>query len=394
MSAESGLKGQLQFLSLPEVLQLLNSSGSTGVLRIKSPHLERPGEVFFCDGEVMDAVCGQREGIEAVYSLFGWSEGDFEFVHRKVNSVRKIKSGVMELIMDGLRKLDEGEIEKIGPPKEDDRDSPAKGTHLPIISRTESNYAYVVAEEEIRHGEHIVQEGKYGSWVSVILEGYADVQRNTEKGPLAIARLGPGALVGNISNVLTPKNIRTATLCAVGNVVLGVLDLRRVHAEFAAMKPDLRAYCVSLGRRLQQVTDRVVETYTGKLDAKSFLAGKKTMFKQGADENGVYRVVEGEAVIVAQKGKDLVPLCKLKENDFIGHPFLDVGQEYKNAAVMASEDCSVAGVDGAEMVKGFQEVSPLIRTIVDHEANCIANTTNILLTFEERYPSQKKGKKN
>ncbi|MBU2490914.1 MAG: cyclic nucleotide-binding domain-containing protein, partial [Proteobacteria bacterium] len=355
-----------------------------------SPHLEEPGQVFFHEGGVVDASCCGKRGIEAAYDLFGWTVGDFEFVHQPVKAERKIQSGIMELIMDGLRMLDEGQTLKLGPAPHppDQRESPAKGTHLPIITRPVSNYAYVVDEDEILHGQTIVREGKYGNWASVILEGYADVIRDTPRGPLAISRLGPGALVGNISNLLAPRSVRTATLAAVGNVVLGVLDLQRLHSEFAVVSPVLRSYAISLDRRLRQVTDRVVETYLKTLVVEDFVLGRKTMFEEGQEE-GLFRITAGSASVVKKTVKGLVPLVELTEGDFIGPCFFtNVGHE-PQAMVLSTEDCTVSGVDLGALVEEFERISPMVRAIIEHEASCLAATTEILLDFEKMYPSEK-----
>ncbi len=391
MTGRPGLKGQLEFLSLAEILQLLHTSGVTGVLRLKSPHMEEPGQVFFFEGDVVDASCCGKRGLQAAYDLFGWTTGDFEFIHQSVKPERKIASGVMELVMDGLRMLDEGETNKVGPspPPPDQRDSPGKGTHLPLITRPVTNYAYVVDEDEILHGENIVQEGKYGNWASIILEGYADVIRHTPRGPLAISRLGPGALVGNIGNLLAPRSVRTATLSAVGNVVLGVLDLQRLHSEFAVTSPTLRSYAISLDRRLRQVTDRVVETYLKTISLEDFTRDKKTMFEEGQEEEHLFRITAGTASVVKKSDKGVVPLVELSEGDFIGRCFfMDVGHEPKSA-VLASEGCTVAGVDLESLVEEFDRISPMVRSIIEHEASCLAATTNILVNFEKMYPSEK-----
>ena len=43
-----------------------------------------------------------------MFSLFGWTEGRFEFTQEPVACERTIKKGRMEIILDGLRLLDDG----------------------------------------------------------------------------------------------------------------------------------------------------------------------------------------------------------------------------------------------------------------------------------------------
>jgi len=49
------------------------------------------------------------------FRSLGWAEGRFEFTREAVTAKRTIQKGRMEIILDGLRLLDEGKIEKLGP---------------------------------------------------------------------------------------------------------------------------------------------------------------------------------------------------------------------------------------------------------------------------------------
>jgi hypothetical protein len=47
MNNNTALEGNLNFLSLGDIMQLLGSNGSSGILRIHSPHMPEPGIIYF-----------------------------------------------------------------------------------------------------------------------------------------------------------------------------------------------------------------------------------------------------------------------------------------------------------------------------------------------------------
>ncbi|MBI5844618.1 MAG: cyclic nucleotide-binding domain-containing protein [Deltaproteobacteria bacterium] len=375
------LSGSLDFISLGEILQLLNSNASTGLLRLRNKYATDPGVFYFLGGNPINAEAAGKKGLEAAYALFGWLEGEFDFTAQEPATETLIQTGVMEIVLDGLRMLDDGQVETLGPKLECKTDASAPCDEygdIPVVKRPVSNYGYVVNEEEIPDNQMIVKEGGFGNWISVILEGYADVVRETAKGPLRIVRLGPGALVGNISSLLSQSSVRTASLMAVGNTVLGVLDLPRIHSEFAVLSYELRHLCISLDTRLRETTDRVVDAFLGKDDSSSFLKDMKVMFAEGANEEGLFRINSGSAVVARKTEKGVRPLVRLGKGDFLGEfPLAKIGHEVRHATVYASPDCQVAGMDVLSLTHEYELVSPMIKQIIDHVAMSISITTSL-----------------
>src|SRR5210317_330888 len=115
MNNTVSLSGSLDFLNLGELLNLLGTNGSSGVLHVKSNYSSESGLVYLDKGNPINAVNGSLTGLDAVFSLFGWTDGQFEFVQEDVRCEKEITKSRMEIILDGLRLLDEGKIEKLGP---------------------------------------------------------------------------------------------------------------------------------------------------------------------------------------------------------------------------------------------------------------------------------------
>ena len=104
------LAGNLKFLALGDIMQLLGANSSTGVLRLISRYATEPGFIYFENGNPTNASCGKKLGLEAVYALFGWADGEFEFSIENISSERVITKSRMGIILEGLKMVDDGQI--------------------------------------------------------------------------------------------------------------------------------------------------------------------------------------------------------------------------------------------------------------------------------------------
>jgi hypothetical protein len=72
------LTGNLAQLSLVDILKLLSSGRQAGRLDLTAG--PNSGEIYLQGGAIVHAVSGVQVGEEAIYTLMGWLEGDFNFV--------------------------------------------------------------------------------------------------------------------------------------------------------------------------------------------------------------------------------------------------------------------------------------------------------------------------
>lgn len=72
------LRGDLNQLSLPNIIQLLKSGSQSGKLDLSDG--TNTGEIYLQQGNVVHAVVGAQVGEEAFYTLLSWLRGDFNFV--------------------------------------------------------------------------------------------------------------------------------------------------------------------------------------------------------------------------------------------------------------------------------------------------------------------------
>jgi CRP-like cAMP-binding protein len=242
------------------------------------------------------------------------------------------------------------------------------------------DYMYVVDEEDFFDGEHIVEEGKHGSWIWVILEGVVDIVKEVDSGPVPIIRIGDGSFIGSMAAFLLQGHIRTATAVAVGNVQLGVLDSQRLAQEYAGMSLEFRTFLTSLDKRMKQLTDRIVDYHDGKVQTADVLKDKKVLIRQAnAQDKQLYVVKQGRASVVRNTGHGPVVLCHLYKGDFFGHvPFLHLGQEPEGAAIYGSDNIKITKIEAVSLQKEYNRLSTTFKNIVDNMATCMSVTADMV----------------
>jgi CRP-like cAMP-binding protein len=386
MNTNSDLSGSLNFLNLGELLNLLGSNGSSGVLRINSSYASEPGRVYLDKGNPINATNGALSGHDAVFALFGWTEGQFEFTEEDVTCEKTITKSRMEIILDGLRLLDEGKIAKLGQAKsaKQQPESSVTSGKLPLIKGPLVDYSYIVDEEGFYDGDEIVQEGNHGDWIWVILEGTAEIIKQTERGSIQLLRIGDGAFLGSVSALIAGGRVRNATVKAVGNVQLGMLDSQLLANELANVSADFKNLLTSIDSRLRQVIEMVVKIKDGNNDLEEFIHGKKQLIKQGQSEERLFTIKGGEVIIARQTESGYVPLARLEKGDFFGRiPFLDMGHEPYSAAVFSSDDLKLATVDSGKLRSEHQGLSSTIKNIIEHLATSVSVTTLVTCDYQK-----------
>lgn len=100
------LTGQLSDMSLAELIEFFCNQRKTGRLKIDYP---RGHSVFFIkEGELVDARVGALSGVEAVYFSLTLPNAAFDFSPDVHPSGRTINDTWTQVVLEGLRRLDEG----------------------------------------------------------------------------------------------------------------------------------------------------------------------------------------------------------------------------------------------------------------------------------------------
>ena len=283
--------------------------------------------------------------------------------------------------------VDDGQVKKVGPEAASRQQASAADPNaIPIVKGPLVDYMYVADEEDFFDGEYIVEEGKHGSWIWVILEGVVEIIKDTPEGALPIVRLGDGSFIGSLASFLIQGHIRTATAVAVGNVQLGVLDSQRLSQEFARLTPEFRGFLVSLDKRLKQLNEQALELRQNKRSNSEIADNRKPVIKQGTTEDSLYIIREGTAAVVRHEEHGRIPLAQLYKGDFFGRvPFLEIAHEPEYASVMASKDLKVRKVDMAQLQNEYNQLSTTFKNFVDNVSTCVAVTTKVVCQYQKKF---------
>lgn len=100
------LTGHLSDLSLSELIEFFCNQRKSGQLKVLYP--QGAGYFFLQAGSVVDARIGVLRGIEAVYYALTLPNAKFEFSSAAETADRTINQPWTQVVLEGLRRLDEG----------------------------------------------------------------------------------------------------------------------------------------------------------------------------------------------------------------------------------------------------------------------------------------------
>lgn len=387
------LAGNLVFLGLADIFQLLGGNNCIGKLKITSQHVPTPGLIYFLDGNPINANSGPLQGLDAIFSMFGWVEGKFEFHQEKVEVKRVINNNAMEVVLDALRMIDDGLIKKMGPLSSDKVASMQSGglkSALPVIRKPILESMDFIEQETFLNGKIIVKEKGYGNWIWIVLAGVVEITKETSNGPITIVQLGEGCCIGNLASFTILEPSRSATATAVGDVKLGVLDTQRLSEEYSSFSPDFQTILQSLDGRLRKITDRAVFLYTKQDKPFKLPKDSKTIIKEGSSMKELFSIKKGNVSLVRSSPAGQLSLITLKRGDVYGYmPFLDTSLEPRCASVIASNDLEVNKLDINSLQKEHDQLSGTFKSLTECVATCVAMTSR-LVYFLKMKQSKKK----
>lgn len=376
MADKSVLRGSLEFVGLAELLQQLGGNASSGVVKLVSQYAEYPGYIYLKDGDPVDAEFGTQTGIEALNSFFGWRQAEFEFINQEISCERVIKKSRMELILDGLRMVDEGLIPVIGPDNSGREKAASDSGGLPLLKGPVVDYVYVVDEETFEDGQEIVAQDRFGNWFWVILEGVAEVVRLMPEGSAPILRLTEGAYIGSVVSFLREGNVRSASVKAKGRVQLGVIDSELIAREYSNLSDLFQNILVSIDKRMRQITDICAKLLLNRSEAKEQKPQGKFLMGRGKNEDQVLQIASGKAVVCIKTKIGYAQLLELGPGDIVGRiPNLNTAHEPYSAEVYVSDEFGAARLDPEQIEREYEQLSPTFKNMVQNVTNGISVTT-------------------
>jgi CheY-like chemotaxis protein len=103
------VEGDLALVGLPDLLGLFQVNRASGRLRLEysGEDVRAPGVVLIRDGDVLQAECGTASNEKALFRLFAWRQGRFDFTPGSVDDPAFIATSTRLLLQEGMRQLEE-----------------------------------------------------------------------------------------------------------------------------------------------------------------------------------------------------------------------------------------------------------------------------------------------
>jgi hypothetical protein len=130
------LNGQLSDLHLSELIEFFCNQRKTG--RLKIDYALAPGVFFIKDGELRDAKVGALNGKDAIFFALTLPSATFDFHPGMESSRRTISEPWASIVLEGLRRIDEGAMPEFDVFSGDDDLDEATLEYLNCIEETES----------------------------------------------------------------------------------------------------------------------------------------------------------------------------------------------------------------------------------------------------------------
>jgi CRP-like cAMP-binding protein len=103
---QKGILGKFEVFSPAELVQAMCVNGQTGLLAVRNG--DTVGSLYFEGGQIFDFQIGGRDDLEAFYEFLRWDGGVFRLQAGKQNdTVRRVRTDTMGLLLEGMRRLDE-----------------------------------------------------------------------------------------------------------------------------------------------------------------------------------------------------------------------------------------------------------------------------------------------
>jgi cAMP-dependent protein kinase regulator len=195
-----------------------------------------------------------------------------------------------------------------------------------------ASFKATVAVFEVRFvkaEQALVEEGSVGNEAFIVARGELDVSKKSMKPggvPLALARLGNGALFGEMALLSSAPRTATVTACRPSMVLVGskgALDrvaakapeVGRVFAEFCRRR--MLDNLVRTNFILKSASPSERPTLIERFTVKQFNQGERIV-AQGSPPDGLHIVALGEVDIVHNDGKDTTLVARLGPGEVVG----------------------------------------------------------------------------
>jgi response regulator RpfG family c-di-GMP phosphodiesterase len=106
----SGITGQLENMPLADIVQTLSMGMKTAMVTLTESG--DTGKLWFRDGKIVHAECGDEDGEAAFFRMLRWSTGEFLIQHGIKAPKDTIDTDPMFLVLEGMRRIDQDGVDE------------------------------------------------------------------------------------------------------------------------------------------------------------------------------------------------------------------------------------------------------------------------------------------
>lgn len=104
---DGDLVGDLDHVSLPDLLQILSMNKRSGRLQVMSNDHPYGADIFLRDGQIVETLYGSVCGRKALFRVLGFKRGQFSFRAKRMPPSESIQGATDHLLMLGMQEMDE-----------------------------------------------------------------------------------------------------------------------------------------------------------------------------------------------------------------------------------------------------------------------------------------------
>lgn len=130
-----------------------------------------------------------------------------------------------------------------------------------ITGIREEHMNRILVKETYKDGQVIIKEGSFGEGTYVILDGRVEISKTVNNEKAVITTLGKGDIFGEMSFI--DRQPRSASVIAIGDVKIGILDKDFLENEINKTSEDFRLIITAVTQRLRKTTGELMNLKIG-----------------------------------------------------------------------------------------------------------------------------------
>jgi CheY-like chemotaxis protein len=111
LAFDNGFVGNVAQLDLTDIIQMICLGKKTLTIEIANGSVK--GYIYVIEGEIADAILGNKRGKDAFFEILSWDRGNFKFLPPVSDVNNTIKMRWENLLMEGMKYIDEKKNEEV-----------------------------------------------------------------------------------------------------------------------------------------------------------------------------------------------------------------------------------------------------------------------------------------